>query len=214
MRCLLLVLAIVLLSGVATAAPLPPDLIGALSRLTAAHGFSGQFKQTIRFSDGTMQTYQGEMAVLQPGRFRWHYIKPYEQLFVSDGHVIWHYEPDLRQVQILKRVQGVDPVVMRLLDGSMSLHDVYLLKMEHGAASDMRRYYVRIGKEKEVWLGLSNKQESDLESKQVPFLAYVESVDVLGNHNRIRLLHVTQQPPVPAEFVFKIPDGVDVLPLK
>jgi len=192
-----------LLPGMATAAPLPDDLARTLKQLADAHGFSSQFKQTIRFSDGTMQTYQGELAVLQPGRFRWNYTKPYEQLYVSDGHVIWHYEPDLMQVQILKRVQGVDPAVMRLLDGSLGFGNVILLEDGNEANRTMHRYHVRIGAKTEVWLGLAGHR-----------LAYVESVDALGNHNRIRLVHMTVHPPAAAMFVFRIPDGVDVLPLK
>jgi len=198
-----MLLAGLLLPGLTMAAVLPPELARALTQLTGAHGFSGQFKQTIRFSDGTMQVYQGDMAVLQPGRFRWHYTQPYEQLYVSDGHVIWHYEPDLMQVQILKRVQGVDPVVMRLLDGSMGLGRVVLLKNGNAVDGSMRRYHVRIGTKKKVWLGVAGHH-----------LAYVESVDALGNHNRIRLLHIIRHPPAAKTFVFRIPDGVDVLPLK
>jgi len=189
--------------AMATAAPLPVDMTRALNRLTEAHGFSSQFEQTIRFSDGTMQTYKGDLAVLQPGRFRWRYTKPYEQLYVSDGHVIWHYEPDLMQVQILRRVQGVDPAVMRLLDGSLGLGNVTLLEKGNEAKGAIRRYHVRIGAKTKVWLGIAGHH-----------LAYVESVDALGNRNRIRLLHITAHPPAPAAFIFRVPTGVDVLPLK
>jgi len=189
--------------AMATAAPLPVDMTRALNRLTEAHGFSSQFEQTIRFSDGTVQTYKGELAVLQPGRFRWRYTKPYEQLYVSDGHVIWHYEPDLMQVQILSRVQGIDPAVMRLLDGSLGLGNVTLLEKGNEAKGAIHRYHVRIGAKTKVWLGIAGHH-----------LAYVESVDALGNRNRIRLLHITAHPPAPAGFIFRVPPGVDVLPLK
>lgn len=200
---LLLVLTGLLLPGMAGAVSLPTELTQTLNQLTEAHGFSAQFKQTIYFSDGTVQTYKGELAVLQPGRFRWRYTKPYEQLYVSDGHVIWHYEPDLMQVQILKRVQGVDPAVMRLLDGSLGFGNVILLGKGNEANGTIRRYHVRIGVKTEVWLGINEHH-----------LAYVESVDTLGNRNRIRLLHMTAHPPAPAAFIFRIPPGVDVLPLK
>jgi len=229
---LLLVLAGLLLPGMAVAAPLPAELVRALSQLTKAHGFSAQFEQTIRFPDGTMQTYKGELAVLQPGRFRWRYTSPYEQLYVSDGHVIWHYEPDLMQVQILKRVQGVDPAVMRLLDGSLGFGNIILLGKGNEANGTIRRYHVRIGAKTKVWLGITSKKGDSLlssersgelrskrvspggKSETVPFLTYVESVDSLGNRNRIRLLHMTAHPPAPAVFIFRIPPGVDVLPLK
>jgi len=191
-----------LFPAMAMAAPLPGELTRTLDQIAGAHGFSGRFEQTIRFSDGTAQHYRGELDVLTPGRFRWRYIEPYEQLFVSDGRTLWHYEPDLMQVQILRTMQGVDPAVMRLLDGTLSIHDVTMLGTESRADAAAHRYHVRIGEKKEVWLGLRGHH-----------LAYVESVDTLGNHNRIRFLHVENRPPSPSVFVFRIPPGVDVLPL-
>jgi len=218
--------------GMGMAAPLPAELAHALNQLAGGGGFSSQFEQTIRFSDGTMQAYKGELAVLQPGRFRWRYTDPYEQLFVSDGHTIWHYEPDLMQVQVLKTMQGVDPAVMRLLDGSLGLKNVILLETENKVDGIPLRYRVRIGEKKEVWLGLASRKGNRLfssgrsgelrskrvspggKSKTVYFLSYVESMDALGNYNRIRLLHMAKHPPAAASFVFRIPAGVDVLPLE
>lgn len=40
----------------------------------------------------------GRFQLSRPGRFRWSYDKPYEQLMVCDGERIWNYEPDLQQV--------------------------------------------------------------------------------------------------------------------
>jgi len=205
--------------GMGMAAPLPAELAHALNQLAGGRGFSSQFEQTIRFSDGTMQAYKGELAVLQPGRFRWRYTDPYEQLFVSDGHTIWHYEPDLMQVQVLKTMEGVDPAVMRLLDGSLGLKNVILLETENKVDGIPLRYRVRIGGKKEVWLGLASRKGNRLfssgrKSETVYFLSYVESMDALGNYNRIRLLHMAKHPPAAASFVFRIPAGVDVLPLE
>jgi len=198
-----MLLLVLLLPDMAMAAPLPAELTRALNQLTRAHGFSARFEQTIRFSDGTMQRYRGEVDVLTPGRFRWRYAEPYEQLFVSDGHTIWHYEPDLMQVQLLKAVQGVDSAVMRLLDGSLGLGNVILLEAGNKADGTVRRYHVRIGEKKKVWLGLAGDH-----------LAYVESVDTLGNRNKIMLQDVIPYPPPLAKFTFHIPPGVDVLPLQ
>jgi outer membrane lipoprotein carrier protein len=44
-------------------------------------------------SDGTF-TFQ------RPGRFRWAYEKPYEQLIVGDGSKLWIYDRDLNQVVV------------------------------------------------------------------------------------------------------------------
>jgi outer membrane lipoprotein carrier protein len=40
----------------------------------------------------------GTMQFERPGKFRWVYEKPYEQLIVGDGTRIWFYDRDLNQV--------------------------------------------------------------------------------------------------------------------
>ncbi len=181
------------------AAPMPSELAKALKSLAQAGGFSAAFTQRIRFSDGSVQRYRGEVDVLTPGRFRWRYVQPFEQLFVSDGFSIWHYEPDLMQVTVLKEMRDVDPSVIRLLDGSIGIDDVHLLKADAGE----HRYYVRIGDNTRVWVGVRRAQ-----------LAYIESVDTLGNSNRLILERMQLTAPDAGRFAFVAPDGVDVVPLR
>lgn len=203
-RLVVVFVAVLMLPGLAAASSLPPELAAALNRFTGARGFSCNFEQTIRFSDGSRQVYRGALAVLPPGRFRWRYSEPYEQLFVSDGKQIWHYEPDLMQVNVFKRMQGVDPAIMQLLDGSLNLRDVALIGSgtgtDAGAGEGVHRYYVRIGAKTKVWLGIARRH-----------LAYVESMDALGNRNRISLLHMNPRSPSRALFTFQAPSGVDVV---
>ncbi|MDQ6986432.1 MAG: outer-membrane lipoprotein carrier protein LolA [Mariprofundaceae bacterium] len=199
---LLLVSAFVLMCQplpVQAAASMPVELAKTLKSLAKAGGFSASFTQRIRFSDGSAQRYRGEVDVLTPGRFRWRYVQPFEQLFVSDGFNIWHYEPDLMQVTVLKEMRDVDPAVIRLLDGSIGMNDVHLLE----ADAAKHRYYVRIGDKTRVWLGVRHAQ-----------LAYIESLDVLGNSNRLTLERMQLTAPDAGRFAFVIPDGVDVVPLR
>jgi len=179
--------------------PLPAELNGALKSLARAGGFSAEFTQAIHFSDGSMQRYRGEVDVLTPGRFRWRYIEPFEQLFISDGFSIWHYEPDLMQVMVLREMRDVDPAVMKLLDGSISMKDVHLLEADVA----QHRYYARIGAEKKIWIGLQHGR-----------LDYVESLDALGNRNRLTLEKMNMNAPDAGRFAFVVPEGVDVVPLR
>jgi len=179
--------------------PLPDELSSMLHTLKAARGFSAHFRQSLRFSDGSKQLYRGELDVLPPGRFRWRYIEPFEQLFVSDGFTIWHYEPDLMQVSVLREMTDVDPVVMRLLGGRIDVGDVHLIEAHPGE----HRYHVRLATETKVWIGVQDGR-----------LDYVEGHDVLGNINRISLENVSLQTPDVGRFVFVAPEGVDVVPLQ
>jgi len=178
---------------------LPAELNNALKSLARAGGFSAEFTQVIHFSDGSKQHYRGEVDVLTPGRFRWRYTEPFEQLFVSDGFTIWHYEPDLMQVTVLKEMRDVDPAVMKLLDGSISMTDVHLLE----ANTAQHRYYARIGAEKKIWIGLQHGR-----------VDYVESLDALGNRNRLTFEKMDLKAPDAGRFAFVAPEGVDVVRLR
>ena len=50
-------------------------------------------------------------AFARPGKFRWTYDKPFEQLIVGDGEKLWIYDRDLNQVIVRKldRALGVEP---------------------------------------------------------------------------------------------------------
>jgi len=63
----------------------------------------------------------GTFAFARPGRFRWSYDKPFEQLIVGDGDKLWIYDRDLNQVIVRKldRALGASPAA--LLAGSNAL---------------------------------------------------------------------------------------------
>ena len=179
--------------------PLPEELSSVLHNLKDARGFSASFIQILSFSDGSRQQYSGELDVLPPNRFRWRYIEPFEQLFISDGSSILHYEPDLMQVSVLEEMRDVDPAVMQLLGGRLGLSDVHLLE----AQAFEHRYHVRLAADTNVWLGVRDGR-----------LDYIEGLDALGNTNRISLLDIHLQAPDAGRFVFSPPAGVDVVPLR
>lgn len=71
-----------------------------LATTTSARGV---FTQTVTAGSGRKpQQSAGIFAFQRPGRFRWSYEKPYQQLLVSDGNTLWSYDPDLKQVAVKK----------------------------------------------------------------------------------------------------------------
>ena len=60
------------------------------------------FSQVVVGKSGNKQTSSGTMAFARPGKFRWSYEQPYQQLLVSDGARLWSYDKDLEQVTIKK----------------------------------------------------------------------------------------------------------------
>jgi len=76
----------------------------------------------------TLQQASGTMEFSRPGRFRWEYLKPYEQTIVGDGQKLWIYDKDLNQVTVRKldRALGASPAA--LLAGSNEIEKSYALK--------------------------------------------------------------------------------------
>jgi len=175
-----------------------------IQRLSALPGFQCSFEQLMAFGDGGTQSFSGEVAILKPKRFRWSYAKPYDQLYVGDGSVIWHYEPDLMQAERLHNLEQVDPTVMKLLDGRVSVDDVEILDQQFDSQLQIRRYQVRIGDSPEVWLGFNRQGD----------LIVIERKDMLGNSNRMQLSACSYVAPSANLFSFTPPEGVDVVDLR
>jgi len=176
---------------------LPMELTKSLNNMASMEGFSCEFDQVLMFSDGSEQAYQGSLMIHRPNRFRWQYRMPYEQLFVSDGQSIWHYEPDLMQVRQLNNMRDVDPAVMQLLAGKIDINDIQLLQKQ----PELKRYHIQLKNNTKIWLGLNEKM----------LVEYAESSDVLNNRNRIHFRNINATIPNDKNFVFHVPDGVELL---
>jgi outer membrane lipoprotein carrier protein len=98
------------LVALALAAPAPVRAQGAgcdtalLARVQSAYqavgSFQGRFDQLDRRVDGTVAEGKGQIAYAKPGRMRWSYEPPQEQLLVTDGTTVWLFDPVLENVTI------------------------------------------------------------------------------------------------------------------
>ena len=72
-----------------------------------------------------LQQATGTMQFSRPGKFRWEYDKPQEQVIVSDGSRVWIYDKDLNQVTVRRvdRALGSSPAA--LLAGSNEIEKSY-----------------------------------------------------------------------------------------
>ena len=75
---------------------------GGVDRLKAfisgAKTAEADFTQTVSGKSGKVtQQASGKMAFARPGKFRWDYAAPYEQVIVGDGVKLWLYDADLNQ---------------------------------------------------------------------------------------------------------------------
>ena len=79
----------------------------------------GSFEQALIDAEGeVVETSGGTLEIERPGRFRWAYSEPYEQLLIADGLNIWSYDVDLLQVTVKPQAEALANTPALLLGGS------------------------------------------------------------------------------------------------
>jgi outer membrane lipoprotein carrier protein len=94
--------------------------------LNKTQTIEADFAQVLRTYDGeVLQETEGQFYLSRPGKFRWNYKSPYEQIIVSDGERIWIYDVELQQVTVQKQSASLPATPMALLEDSSVLHKNY-----------------------------------------------------------------------------------------
>lgn len=199
MRLLLLLLA--LLPGAACASGVDA-LKALLERTTTARA---HFAQMILDRNLKMlQQATGTMQFSRPGRFRWEYDKPYEQVIVGDGSRLWIYDKDLNQVTVRKldRALGASPAA--LLAGSNEIEKNYTL--------------TGLGNQEGLdWLeAVPKARDTAFEKIRLGFgksgLEAMELRDQFGQVTVIKFSTIERNPRLaPEAFRFTPPKGADVI---
>ncbi len=162
------------------------------------------FTQTVTSPDGAKKrSSSGSFEFARPNRFRFAYVKPYEQLIVADGQKVWLYDIDLEQVTVrpFDKALGATPAAL-LAGGSLEGDfDLKALPDEGGLQ----------------WVqALPRVKDGSFQSLKIGFrdgtLAAVEIVDAFGQRSLLAFSQVEANPALPAErFRFVPPAGVDVI---
>ena len=174
--------------------------------IAATHSAQADFTQVVLDQNGKrIQSASGIMQFQRPGKFRWTYQKPYEQIIVGDGAKFWLYDLDLNQVTVKKldAVLGSSPAA--LLSGSNEIERGFTLK-ESGSQDGLD------------WLqAIAKAQDSSFEKILMAFNAQAELVimelnDAFGHKTVLRFSAMQHNPKFPAQqFQFTPPKGADVL---
>jgi outer membrane lipoprotein carrier protein len=198
-RALLLLL---LAPGIALGASTVDELKALLQQTTTARA---HFAQIVLDSNmKTLQQATGTMQFSRPGRFRWEYDKPYEQLIIGDGNRVWLYDKDLNQVTVRRFDRAIGSSPAALLAGSNEIEKDYTLK---GLAS-------RDGLD---WLeAVPRTPDTAFESVKLGFgkggLEAMELRDAFGQITVIKFSTIERNARLAPElFRFTPPKGVDVI---
>lgn len=86
------------------------------------------FTQTVTAKSGRApQQASGSFAFSRPGKFRWTYDKPFQQLIVGDSDKLWIYDRDLNQVIVRKLGAALGASPAALLAGDNTLERNFTL---------------------------------------------------------------------------------------
>jgi len=165
----------------------------------------GAFEQKVYDRGGKLvQESKGSFVFLRPGRFRWVYDKPVDQVIVGDGERVWIYDRGLNQVTVRKLTRALGATPAALLAGSSDID----------AAFELSDAGSRDGLE---WLDARPREpEAGFERVRMGFdAAGVQAMELSDNFGQTTLLKFSsleRNPKVDAkEFRFEPPKGTDVL---
>lgn len=173
--------------------------------LDALITMEADFVQTLHDARGElMEQSQGRLWLSRPGRFRLHYVNPYDQLYVADGERMWMYDRDLEQVTVRQQSDALGGAPALLMTASDPLEENFTIE-ELGLHEGYH------------WLELKPlERDSNFDFVRLAIedhtLRAMEMVDGFGQTTRLLFERVERNPGLRDEtFRFTPPPGVDVI---
>jgi outer membrane lipoprotein carrier protein len=187
----------------------PPALAGGLEQLQAfvdgAKSGRATFEQTISARAGKPpQRASGTFEFARPGKFRWAYDKPLDQLIVGDGRKLWVYDRDLNQVIVRDQSAALGATPAALLAGDNTLERNFTL-VAAGDADGLE------------WVDAKPKStESGFTRVRIGFRdnlpRSMELSDAFGQTTELRFTSFERNVAIEArDFAFAPPKGADVI---
>ena len=172
---------------------------------SASKTATARFEQQVLDRGGkVVERASGTFTFQRPGKFRWAYEKPHEQVLVGDGVKLWIYDPDLKQVTVKQIGKAISSTPAALLAGKDDITALFTLR-DAGTADGLS------------WVEATPKaQDTGFERVRLGLqgktLAAMELHDQLGGRTLLRFTDLKANAPVPADaFRFTPPPGADVM---
>jgi outer membrane lipoprotein carrier protein len=171
---------------------------------------SSEFSQVVLDKKGLkLQDVEGVMLFKRPNKFRWDYLKPYQNQIISDGDRLFLYDQDLRQVSInpIAKVAGSTPFF--IITGRNIEKYFTLRNIDDQVAYEMNQSIKWVeAVPKEEGAGFSKVILGLIENK----LSVMKIVDAFEHITTISFKNAKYNMTlVDNDFLFKLPTGVDVV---
>jgi len=174
-------------------------------KLSAIQSLETSFVQTTIDENGQpIQVIKGDLVLEKPLRFFWHTQNPQPQTIVSNGDILWVYDPDLEQVIIHNANQQIANTPIRLLSGEVeTLKANY--QIERASIDGVERFFLK-------------PQQGQEEFEQIVFEFFENSLvkvslnDSIGQRTVIDFVTPVINPKISDNtFEFTIPPDIDVI---
>ncbi len=211
-----LLAALLLLPSLAHGQPRSPSLESWLAALQAKYArvrtLTADFVHLYTAAGSPPRREEGTVLLARPRRMRWHYRRPEEKLFISDGKHVYLYVPAERQVIRAKIREAEDiKAAFAFLLGELDLHRLFARIERINSPSPLQagnivlRFIPR-----DARLGFS-----ELIAEVTPAslqIVHVSIRELDGARSDFLFSNIRENVPIPrSAFVFTIPPGVQVL---
>lgn len=168
------------------------------SRLNQVNSFYAIFTQRVTGTEGGIaQEGEGELWIKRPNLFNWHMIAPDESVLISDGKILWFYNPFVEQV------------TANWLKNTIS-HTPFML-ITRNSAADWCQYNVK--QQGDIFSLVSKSDNSNLKQFTIKVTAngIIEGFTIVeqdGQCSAYELKNQKNGPVEKAKFHFTLPKGV------
>ena len=173
--------------------------------LNEMNSLTGNFKQKVLDPNGeTLQEVSGQFFFKKPNLFKWDYLEPSKSQLISDGELLYLYDPDLKQVVIsqLKKLGGVSPAMLLVNRDIENLFEISIIQDRKGI-----NWFKALPQEpgkanfKEVFINFIQKE-----------LKGMKIIDSFDNTTEIEFINVSRNTNInEAIFLFNTPEDTDVI---
>ena len=147
---------------------------------------------------------EGRVLFKKPNFFRWSYVSPFQNEVVSDGELLYLYDPDLKQVVVspLSKLGGVSPAMLLVATNIKTIFITNQVQDKKGI-----NWFRSIPRDKdqaffkEVYINFDDFK-----------LNIMRIIDNFDNVTDINFKNIIQNNDInDATFLFNFPEGVDVI---
>ncbi|MBV8063142.1 MAG: outer membrane lipoprotein chaperone LolA [Nevskia sp.] len=144
-------------------------------------------------------------AAGSPGKFRWAYEKPYQQVTVCDGAKLWAYDPDLNQVTVREAKTALAGTPAELLSQKITLGGAFAIKDSGSDGDD--RLVTLVPKSKD-----SDFKSIELALDKAGAPVRMRFADQIGGRSEVSFSEIKTNAAIDAaQFQFMPPKGAEVV---